>query len=75
MAMTMTVSAAAIEARVRRHYAAEASVLRKSRTVEERRACGTWFVVNSNNYVCAGFDDIEVHARDLGVVQPWESVN
>ncbi len=64
----------AVEGRVRRHYSKECSLLRKSRTFEERRICGEWYVVNANNYVVRGITDMEAEAREIGVVQPWEQV-
>lgn len=67
------ISPKAMLSRIRRHYAKKACVVRKSRAQDELRL-GRWLVVNASNYIASAFDDIEAQARELTVMQPWETV-
>jgi hypothetical protein len=64
----------AVEERVRRHYRREGFEFHKSRTPEELATCGCYFLTE-NNHVCGPhMDDLEDHARTIGVLQPHEAM-
>lgn len=64
-----TVTRRAIEQRVRRHYAKQGYQFHKSRSLNEQQAWGCYFLSDNGNVrgPCA-MDDIEAHARDLGLL-------
>jgi hypothetical protein len=65
----------AVIQRINRKLLADDEVLRKARGERARQEVGEFYVINfSMNSVMSKYVDPEEMARELGVLQPWETV-
>ena len=74
MKMKIPVSRRALLARITRHHAKDAEIVRKNRNRGYRGDEPDYYVISSRNYVTGGFDESEMesYARGLGVLSEFE---
>jgi hypothetical protein len=72
---TVPVTMRALIQRINRKLAKEGKALKAARGESARQQMGNYYVIDVNqNFLVRDHVDPEAEGRDLGVLQPWESV-
>jgi hypothetical protein len=73
---TRSVTMRALAQRINRKLAKDNECLKKARSIRDELNVGQWFIVDlERNFVTAQHVEPEALGRELGVLQPWESLD